>query len=113
MKFQGPAVSSVLLVIMATLNKPVVSACHVSAMATLTVRTHSHVTPELASVLSVSTTPKALHVLSVNLDTMGMLWPMTADVSDNSRYTSDSTKLVQNPVFTHHVFRLHVCDIWD
>lgn len=75
---------------MATQNKPVANVCHASVMATLTAWTQGHVTPQLASVSSACTTLKALPVLTVNLDTMVTLWPMTADVSDNSRYASDS-----------------------
>lgn len=89
MKFQGPAVTSVPLVTMATLNKPVVNAWLVSATAILTAWTQSHVTTELASVSSASTTLKARFVLSVNLDTTGTLWLMTAGVSENSINTSD------------------------
>lgn len=100
MKFQGPAVTSVLLVTMATLNKPVVNAWLVSATTILTARSQSHVTTELASVSSASTTPKARLVLSVNWDTTGTLWHMTAGVSENSIHTSD----LKTNWFSHCVY---------
>lgn len=73
------------LVTMATQSKPVGSACLVSATATLTPRTLSHVTPGLASASSACTTVMACPVPTVNLVTMAMLWLMTADVSVDGR----------------------------
>lgn len=87
---QGPAVTSVPQVTTATLNKPVASACRASATATLTPWTRSHVTPEVASVSSACTTPKALPAPTASWATMATLWPRTADVSSSSssRHTS-------------------------
>lgn len=70
---------------MATQSNPVGSACRASATATSTPRILSHVTPGPASASSACTTLMVRPVPTVNRVTMATLWPMTADVSDDSR----------------------------
>lgn len=80
---QDHAVTSVPLVTMATQSNLAGSASRASAAATLTPRTLTHVTPGLANVSSACTTLTAHPVTIVNSVTMAMLWPMTADVSED------------------------------
>lgn len=83
---KGFVVTSVPLVTMATQSKPEGSAYLANAMATLTPRILSHVTPGPASASGACTTPTVCPVPTVNMVTMATLWPKTADVSDDSRY---------------------------
>lgn len=76
----GPAVTSVLLVIMETQSKAADSACHASVTATSTPRILGHVTPGPASALSACTTLMAHPVPTVSMVTMATRWLRTADV---------------------------------
>lgn len=73
------AVTCVPQVTSAIQGNQVASAGHVSAMATLTPKTQSLVTPELASVSIACTTLLVHLVISANMDTMATHWSMIAD----------------------------------